>query len=111
MMARGINVAIGTDSCASSADLNLVDDLRRMHEIAPDAACETLWQMATIRAARALQLDAGIGSITPGKRADFTAFAAVGNDPLRAILESDAFPSNAWIDGVSVRPSRPASPG
>jgi cytosine/adenosine deaminase-related metal-dependent hydrolase len=33
MLARGINVAVGSDSCASSPDLNLVDDLRLLPAI------------------------------------------------------------------------------
>src|SRR5207302_10539659 len=54
MLARGINVAVGTDSCASSPDLNLVDDLRLLHRLAPEVPAQTLWEMATIRGARAI---------------------------------------------------------
>src|SRR5262249_48887717 len=36
MLAGGINVAVGTDSCASSPDLNLVDELRLLRKIAPE---------------------------------------------------------------------------
>ncbi len=96
MLARGINVAVGTDSCASSPDLNLVDDLRLLHEIAPVASVSTLWEMATIRAATAIGMADQVGSITPGKFADFTIFEAPS---LKAILESHVTPREVWIRG------------
>ena len=100
MLAMGINVAVGTDSCASSPDLNLVDELRLLHQIAPEIPPQTLWEMATIRAARAVQMEREVGSITPGKRADLIAFRIKTSDPLREILESpDARPAHMWIDG------------
>lgn len=99
MLARGINVALGTDSCASSPDLNLVDDLRLLHHIAPDVPVQTLWEMATVRAARALQLDQQVGSITAGKAADFAIFPVKTDDPLREVLEGNPLPSQIWIGG------------
>jgi cytosine/adenosine deaminase-related metal-dependent hydrolase len=99
MLERGINVAIGTDSCASSPDLNLLDDLRLLHEIAPDFPCESLWQMATLHGARALGLDRSIGTIAPGKSADLVAFHALGDQPLREILETKIGPEHVWIEG------------
>jgi cytosine/adenosine deaminase-related metal-dependent hydrolase len=102
MMARGINVCIGTDSCASSPDLNLLDDLRLLHEIAPDISASTLFQMSTRHAARALSCDEEIGSIAPGKKADFAAFAIRGNNPLDYVLESYGPPIGVWIDGRRV---------
>jgi cytosine/adenosine deaminase-related metal-dependent hydrolase len=102
MLARGINVAIGTDSCASSPDLNLVDDLRLMHRIAPEFGIEELWRMATIRAARAIGRDGEIGSIEVGKSADFAAFPSAGDQPLRDILESNTLPTRIWIGGHAI---------
>ena len=52
MLALGVNVALGTDSCASSPDLNLVDDLRLVHGLAPDVPPHELWQLFTTRAAQ-----------------------------------------------------------
>lgn len=99
MLAAGINVAVGTDSCASSPDLNLVDDLRLMHQIAPDVSAQDLWELATLRAARAIGLAEEIGSLTPGKRADLIAFAASGVNPLQDILEHSTLPHRIWIAG------------
>src|SRR5205085_4235604 len=87
MLAAGINVAVGTDSCASSPHMNLVDELRLLHQIAPEVPPQDLWQMATIRAAKALQMDPQVGSISPGKLADLVAFPATADDPLCDLLE------------------------
>lgn len=108
MIARGVNVAVGTDSCASSPDLNLVDELRLLHEIDRSFAIETLWEMATLRAARAIQMQDEVGSISPRKRADLVSFAISSNDPLREILESSITPKDVWIDGERITSSTPA---
>lgn len=103
MLSRGINVAVGTDSCASSPDLNLVDDLRLLRDLAPDMPATTFWEMATIRAARAIEMADEVGSITPGKRADFVAFPAAADDPLSDVLRHSVLPSAVWIGGAQVR--------
>jgi cytosine/adenosine deaminase-related metal-dependent hydrolase len=108
MLARGINVAVGTDSCASSPDLNLVDDLRLMHEIAPEIAVETLWEMATLRGARAISQDDGAGSIAVGKAADFAIFDGSTGQPLQEILESGRLPREIWIAGEKITRRTPA---
>ena len=103
MLAAGINVAVGTDSCASSPDLNLVDDLRLIHEIAPDVPAETVWSMATSKAAKAVAMHEEVGTIAAGKCADFVAFAAIGEDPLTAILEdASQRPVAVWMGGDRV---------
>ena len=103
MLARGINVAVGTDSCASSPDLNLVDDLRVLRRIAPDVPAQMLWEMATIRGARAIGQERNVGSLTVGKAADMVAFPAPGPDPLAEILESDTLPTRVWIGSCEPR--------
>ncbi len=102
MLRLGINVAVGTDSCASSPDLNLVDELRLLHRLAPEIPVETLWQMATTRAARAVNLS-HIGSIDRGNHADLAAFACRTSDPLREILENEVLPASVWIGGCPPR--------
>ena len=105
MMARGINVAVGTDSTASSPDLNLVEDLRLLHRIAPHVPSVALWEMATIRAARSLGLENRAGRITPGVDADLAVFATRHDgDPLREILESNTTPIAVWAAGMRLYP-------
>jgi cytosine/adenosine deaminase-related metal-dependent hydrolase len=102
MLDAGINVAIGTDSCASSPDLNLVEELRFLHRLAPEVDSLTIWQLATTRAAIAIQQPRA-GSLSPGQFADFAVFPALaGSDPLKALLESEARASALWINGRPV---------
>ncbi|MGD9888985.1 MAG: amidohydrolase family protein [Halothiobacillaceae bacterium] len=77
---RGINVAIGTDGAASNNDLDLLGETRTAALLAKgfsgDAAAipaADALHMATLGGARALGLDARIGSLEPGKAADFIA--------------------------------------
>jgi len=104
MLACGINLAVGTDSCASSPDLNIVDELRLLQQIAPDMPSQALWRLATVASARALGMHDSIGSLTVGKRADMVAFPVArgdGDDPLGAILRDQRIPTGVWIDGLS----------
>jgi cytosine/adenosine deaminase-related metal-dependent hydrolase len=98
MLERGINVAIGTDSCASSPDLNLMDDLRLLRRIAPDISAQDIWEMGTIRAAKAIMMEDQVGSITPGKFADFVSF----DGSLQEILQNSETPTSVWIDGMKL---------
>jgi aminodeoxyfutalosine deaminase len=103
MLARGINVAVGTDSCASSPNLNLVNDLRLIHRLYPDLPAETLWEMATINGARAIGISDEVGSLTVGKRADFIIFPVSSDQPLREILENPSLlPNGVWINGQAI---------
>lgn len=108
MLAAGINVAVGTDSAASSPDLNLMEDLRLIHRTYPGVPVETLLEMGTIRGARALGMADRVGTIEVGKRADFCAFAVTTRDPLREVLETDVLPEGVWIGGQQVYAAAPA---
>ncbi len=69
----GVRVAVGTDSLASVADLNLFSELVEMRWLAPNVpACELL-RSATLQGARALGRGDELGSIAPGKRAELLA--------------------------------------
>jgi cytosine/adenosine deaminase-related metal-dependent hydrolase len=100
MLGRGINVAVGTDSRASSPDLNPVDDLRLLYGLAPDVPALSLWEMVTVRAARAIGLENDVGSLSPGKLADVAVFPATGDDPLARVLETRVLPCAVWVGGT-----------
>ncbi len=101
MLAAGINVAVGTDSRASSPDLNLVDDLRLLRRLAPDVPAVDLWAMATTRAAAAIGRP-DLGRLAVGSVADAVAFPARSADPLAAVLDGMAAPTAVWVAGRRV---------
>ncbi len=77
---EGITVGLATDGAASNNDLDLFSEMRstallhkvvRMDPTVMDA--ETVVKMATLGGAKVLGMDDLIGSIVPGKRADFIA--------------------------------------
>lgn len=77
MRRAGINLALGTDGCASNNDLDLIGEMRTAallaKAVANDAAAldaASALRMATLGGARALGLESEIGSIEIGKAAD-----------------------------------------
>jgi cytosine/adenosine deaminase-related metal-dependent hydrolase len=99
MLARGINVALGTDSTASSPDLNLMDDLRLIHRQYPDLDAITIFEMATARGAKALGMENRIGRLAPGFAPDFCICDVKSNRPLHELLEREIPPREVWIAG------------
>jgi len=80
LMQAGVNVGLGTDGAASNNRLDLISEMRMTALLAKgvsgDAAAlpaAAALKMATLDAARALNLDDRIGSIAAGKRADLVA--------------------------------------
>lgn len=80
LVRAGVNVGLGTDGAASNNRLDLFAEMRLAALLAKgisgDAAAlpaAAALRMATLDAARALDLDDHIGSIAPGKRADLVA--------------------------------------
>ena len=77
MLEKGINVCIGTDGAASNNQLNLVHEMGLVTLIhkgvkaSPQCvSAEEAFRFATINGAKALGLEAEIGSIETGKKAD-----------------------------------------
>ena len=110
----GVNVGLGTDSAASNNRLDLFSELRLAALLGKhgtgDAAAfpaRQALEMATINAARALGLDAKIGSLEAGKRADITAISLGTPElspcyqPLSHIVYAAGREnvSHVWVDG------------
>ena len=81
----GVNVALGTDGAASNNDLDMFGEMRTTallgKAVAKDASAVsamTALKMATINGAKALGLDAEIGSLAIGKAADVIAIDLSG---------------------------------
>ena len=76
----GANLAIGTDGCASNNDLDMFGEMRTAAQLAKAVAQDAAafdaafaLRAATLNGARAIGLEARIGSIEPGKQADLAA--------------------------------------
>jgi len=96
MLARGINVGLGTDGAASNNRLDLFQEMRLASLLAKgsnhDASAIPAWnalRMATLNAAKALGLEHDIGSIEIGQYADLCA------------VELDALELSPCFDPVS----------
>jgi cytosine/adenosine deaminase-related metal-dependent hydrolase len=99
LRAAGVVVGLGTDSPASAPSFDVFEEMRaaiyaaRGRERRADAllAGEAL-ALATVDAARALRLDAEVGTLTPGKRADLAVVSLAGSpyhpveDPAAAVV-------------------------
>jgi 5-methylthioadenosine/S-adenosylhomocysteine deaminase len=82
LVAKGINIGLGTDGAASNNRLDLLQEMRLAALLAKEQSgradalnAHQVLHMATLAGARALGLEAQIGSITPGKAADLCAVA------------------------------------
>ncbi len=77
---QGVNLALGTDGAASNNRLDMFQEMRTAALVAKAAAdnpqampAELALRAATLGGARALGLEASLGSIEPGKAADLIA--------------------------------------
>jgi 5-methylthioadenosine/S-adenosylhomocysteine deaminase len=125
LLARGINVALGTDGAASNNRLDMLDEMRVASLLAKASSgnaaalpASTLLRMATLNGAAALGLDARVGSLVPGKEADLTAIRLSDietlplYDPVSQLVNAAGreHVTDVWIAGERVledrRPTR-----
>ncbi len=117
LLAAGVNVGLGTDGAASNNRLDLFGEMRLAALLAKgvsgDATALPAWQaleLATINPARALGLDAAIGTLQPGKCADIAAVRLAGAelapcyDPQSHLVYAAGreHVSHVWVDGELV---------
>jgi 5-methylthioadenosine/S-adenosylhomocysteine deaminase len=111
----GVNLAIGTDGCASNNDLDMFGEMRTAallaKAVANDAsaldAASTL-HAATLGGAKALGWNERIGSLEPGKQADLAAIRldAIETQPMYNVISQLVYAagrhqvSDVWIAGV-----------
>ncbi len=110
-LARGVRVALGTDSLASNPDLDLFAEARFLRQCHPDVTGGALLRMATLSGAEALGWGNETGSLDTGKSADFVALTIPNkqtNDPHDLLLDDTAavqrvlcFAANSAPDGIS----------
>jgi 5-methylthioadenosine/S-adenosylhomocysteine deaminase len=85
LLRAGVNVALGTDS-THSGSVNLLAEMkfaRRAYRemYGEELPSKTLFEMATVNAAKALRLEGRAGILEPGAWADVAVFRARADDP------------------------------
>jgi len=110
----GVNLAIGTDGCASNNDLDMFGETRTAallaKAVAEDASAldaASALHAATLGGARALGFEAAIGSIEVGKQADIACvdLGQIETQPLHHVISQLVYAagrhqvSDVWIAG------------
>jgi 5-methylthioadenosine/S-adenosylhomocysteine deaminase len=117
MLEAGVTVGLGTDGVSAAGNLNLMRQMYLSAGLFKDARMDPsliggrrALRMATIDGARMLGLEREIGSLEPGKKADFVVFDldhpewVPHQDPVQALVWSAtaASISQTWVDGQLV---------
>ncbi|WP_149193329.1 TRZ/ATZ family hydrolase [Luteimonas suaedae] len=110
----GVNLAIGTDGCASNNDLDMFGETRTAailaKAVANDASAfsaASALRAATLGGAKAIGFDHLVGSIEPGKQADLACvdLSALETQPLHHVFSQLVYAtgrhqvSDVWIAG------------
>jgi 5-methylthioadenosine/S-adenosylhomocysteine deaminase len=115
LRAAGVNLCLGTDGAASNNRLDVLTEMRTAALLAKAVArsaeampAHAVLRAATLGGAQALGLEARIGSIEPGKRADLVAVALRGPeltpcyDPVSHLVYAAGreHVTHVWVDGA-----------
>jgi cytosine/adenosine deaminase-related metal-dependent hydrolase len=114
MLEAGVRVGVGTDGVSAGGNLSLMRQMYLVAGMFKDARMDSTLlgaakalRMATVEAAELLAWQDEIGSIEPGKKADFVLFDldhfewVPYGDPLQALVysASPASIAQTWVDG------------
>ncbi len=114
LQTAGVNITIATDGAASNNDLDLLGEAQTASFLAKGLSANPralpvadALEMVTINAAKALGMEAEIGSIEVGKQADFCAldFSAPESHPVHDVLSQIIYASHrqqvsdVWVAG------------
>lgn len=117
LLARGVRVALGTDSLASNPDLSVLAEARFLYHQYPELAGAALLRLATLSGAEALGWADETGSLEAGKSADAVvldlpdaepadphALVLAASRPVRAVLWCGRWVYDGCPDGIPGRP-------
>jgi cytosine/adenosine deaminase-related metal-dependent hydrolase len=118
----GVSVSLGADGAPCNNNLNMFQEMRlasllqKPHHGPTSMPAREVFEMATIDGARALGIERDVGSLEPGKKADFAAVDLL--EPSVAVEANEKEPDKAysalvyaatpgcvrqtWVDGRSV---------
>ena len=96
LLERGIAVALGTDSLASNDTLSVLDEMKFVYRQFPESAA--LIEMGTVAGAKAMAMEDRVGTLEPGKLADFCAIGTGGG--VRQI--EDIFSPESFVGATAV---------
>ncbi|MBX9687461.1 MAG: amidohydrolase family protein [Candidatus Obscuribacterales bacterium] len=108
----GLRMGIGTDSAASTDDLDVraearfAWDLQRAVNPEFDRKADEAIYYLTLAAANAVKMDSEIGSLSPGKKSDFAIFSLAGlpeiarKRPADCLIYGGASLQELYIDGI-----------
>ena len=105
LLEMGISVAVGTDSRATNPDLSLLAELRFVAARHPSIPLDDVLALGTLDAARALGVDAWVGSLSPGKWANLAVVAlpdSEARDPHELLLHSSGPVVATYFRGAKV---------
>lgn len=106
LLAKGVRVALGTDSLGSNPDLDVLGELRFLHRRHPEVQAALLLRLATQNGATALGWGTETGSLEAGKSADLVVVPLPEREeePHRLLLESEQRPQGVLFRGQWIVP-------
>jgi aminodeoxyfutalosine deaminase len=105
MLTAGVTVCLGTDSRASSPDLDLLAEIRLVARHYPSLSPQIILQLGTLEGAKALGRDGEIGSLQAGKLANLAVVPLPereSDDPHELLFDSDMPVGATWFRGKRV---------
>jgi aminodeoxyfutalosine deaminase len=105
MLTSGVTVCLGTDSRASSPDLDLLAEIRHVRQHYPELNPGIVLQLGTLLGAKALGRDGEIGSLQAGKYANLAIVPLPirkSAGPYDLLFDSDKQVAATWFRGKKV---------